>query len=362
MRTLVVSDLHLGAHGATDVLRAPESRAALAGALPGFDRLVLLGDLIELRHGPLRKALAAAEEPLQSIAQALAPGAEVVIVAGNHDHPLIEPWARRLAVDGPPSPLEPEAAVDWRDGEPLHRISALLAPAPVRVAYPGVWLRDDIYATHGHYLDLHMTVPTLERLGAGAMRRIVALNGAGPCAVEDYEAVLAPIYAWIDALAQRADPDRSGLLHGGSVRGWRALTGPGRRRGMRGRAVAAAWPIGVRLLNALGVGPLRSELSGAELRRAGLRAFEQVLERLAIGADHVIFGHTHRAGPLAGDERSEWRTPLGVRLLNSGCWVREPAFLGADPSRSPYRPGFAVVVDDDGPPRLVNLLDEPSVA
>lgn len=341
------------------MLREPDGRAALERAVGGFDRLVLLGDVVELRHGPVRDALAAAGEPLRAVARALAPGAEVVIVAGNHDHQLVESWAQRLAVDGPPSPLGSEVAVDWREGEPLERLAQLLAPARVRVAYPGVWLRDDIYATHGHYLDLHMTVPTLERLGAGVMRRIVALDGAGPRAVEDYEAVLAPIYAWIHALAQRADPDRSGMLHGGSVRGWRALTGPGRRRGMRGRAVAAAWPVGVLVLNALGIGPLRSELSGAELRRAGLRAFEQVLERLGIPADHVIFGHTHRAGPLAGDEPSEWRTPLGVRLINSGCWVREPAFQGPDPSRSPYRPGFGVVVSDDGPPRLVNLLDEP---
>ncbi len=31
--------------------------------------------------------------------------------------------------------------------------------------------------------------------------------------------------------------------------------------------------------------------------------------------------------------------------------------MGADPARSPYRPGFAVVVEDAAPPRLVNLLD-----
>ena len=31
--------------------------------------------------------------------------------------------------------------------------------------------------------------------------------------------------------------------------------------------------------------------------------------------------------------------------------------MGPDASQSPYRTGFCVVVDDDGPPRLVNLLD-----
>ena len=56
----------------------------------------------------------------------------------------------------------------------------MLAPRTVRVAYPGVWLRDDVYATHGHYIDRHITVPMLERLAAGAMRRVVALNPEGP--------------------------------------------------------------------------------------------------------------------------------------------------------------------------------------
>jgi hypothetical protein len=47
-------------------------------------------------------------------------------------------------------------------------------------------------------------------------------------------------------------------------------------------------------------------------------------------------------------------------LINTGCWVEEPAFLGPDPARSPYRAGFGVYVENSSrptPPRLVNLLD-----
>jgi hypothetical protein len=230
----------------------------------------------------------------------------------------------------------------------------------VRGAYPGVWLRDDVYATHGHYLDLHLTVPTLERLAAGVMRRIVALEATAPRAAEDYEAVLVPIYAWVHAIAQLADPERSGVLHGGSVRGWRTLTGPRHRRPLRGPALGLAWPLAVAALNRARIGPLRRQLSRAELRAAGLRAVGEVSSRLGIDADHVIFGHTHRAGPLPGDEPAEWRTGSGTRLINAGSWVHEPAFLGADPAQSPYRPGFCVLVDDTGPPsppQLVNLLD-----
>jgi hypothetical protein len=341
------------------VLRTADVRAPLLEAVAGCDRLVLLGDLLELRHGPVRDAVRAAEAALSELGQALGPDREVVVVAGNHDHHLIRNWAERRAAEHPPPPLGLESEVRWRDDEPLGRVAQLLAPARVRAAYPGVWLRHDVYATHGHYLDLHMTVPTLERLGAGVMRRVVALDEGGPRSAEDYETVLAPIFAWVHAIAQLADPERAGVLHGGSTRGWRALTGPRRRR-LRGRATALAWPLAVAGLNRAGLGPLRSELSGPELRRAGLSALGEVTARLQVGAGYVIFGHTHRAGPLPGDDPAGWRAPGGAALINSGCWVHEPAFLGTDPSTSPYRPGFAVVVEETDPPtppRLVNLLD-----
>ena len=58
MRTLVISDLHIGASTQTDVLRRPGPRAALAeAALEGVDRLVVLGDGLELRDGPHRDAV-----------------------------------------------------------------------------------------------------------------------------------------------------------------------------------------------------------------------------------------------------------------------------------------------------------------
>jgi hypothetical protein len=338
------------------VLRAPDARAPLLRELAECDRLVLLGDLLELRHGPVREALDVAAGPLAEIGAALGPDAEVVIVAGNHDHHLVQGWADRRAAGGPAPPLGSETAVEWRVGDPLGEIAERLAPARVRSAYPGLWLRDDVYATHGHYLDLHLTVPTIERLAAGVMRRVVALDGAGPRTTEDYEAVLVPIYAWVHAIAQRADPDRSRVLHGGSVRGWRALTGPRARRDLRGTAMAAGWPLAVAALNRARLGPLKPELSGTELRRAGLRALGEVVGRLGVDAEYVVFGHTHRAGPLPGDNPAEWRARRGARLVNSGCWVHEPAFVGEDP-RSPYRAGFAAIVEDDGPPQVRNLLE-----
>jgi hypothetical protein len=337
------------------VLRGPEVRAALLHALAEFDRLVLLGDLLELRQGPVRDALGTSEAVFRDLAAALGSGRQIIIVPGNHDHHLLGPWLERRSRQAPPPPLGLQTAVDWRAGETLATVVRWLAPVEVEVAYPGVWLRSDAYAMHGHYADRHTTVPMLERLGAGAMARIVREPADGPRRAEDYEATLAPIYAWIHAVAQTTAPHVG--VDGASAHAWRALSGRGRGGGVRRRTMIAAFPILVAALNRAGLGPLRADLSRAELRRAGLRAFSDVLSRLGVDATHVIFGHSHRAGPLAGDDPSDWRSSTGARQINTGCWVHEPGFLGAAPHTSPYRVGFGAVLDGDAAPELVNLLD-----
>lgn len=351
MRTLVVSDLHLGAGSGTDVLRRGPERSALLERLRDIERLVLLGDALELRHAPSRRVLEEARPVLADIAATLPAGAEVVIVPGNHDHNLLEPWSERRS-DG--AQLGLETSVQWEPGEPLGVIAQWLAPASVRAAYPGLWLRDDVYAIHGHYADRHTTVPIVERLGAGLMARVMQERQGGPRSAEDYEATLAPMYAWFHAIAQHRAPLQ--VATGSQTQAWRALTGNDGKRSLRRRAIVAAFPIAVATISRAGLGPLRPDISGTELRRASLRAFDEVVARLGLQAPVVIFGHTHRAGPLPGDDRSEWRTSSGSALLNTGSWVREPVFLQSDP-QSPYRPGFAALLDDHGPPELVNLLD-----
>ncbi len=330
-----------------------------------MQRLVLLGDVLELRQGPPRDALTAARQPLHEIAAGLEPGARVTIVPGNHDHRLLSPWLGRRARDRPPPAMGLEAAVDWRAGEPLARLAGWLAPRgsqiELDVAYPGCWLTEDIYATHGHYSDRHTTTPMFERLGAGLMARVRGGEATGPTCTEDYEAILAPLYAWLDALAESGGPPvgrrQSHTSH--SAAAWRALAGENRRRGPRDRALAAAFPIAVAALNRAGLGPLSSDLSSAGMRRARLRAVGEVVLRLGVGARHVVFGHSHRAGPLPTDDLREWRTVTGATLTNTGSWVHEPGFVGPDPGVSAYRPGFAVRVDSEPtrPPELVNLLD-----
>lgn len=339
------------------MLRRADARAALIERLEGVDRLVLLGDVVELRHGPFRPALDEARPVLAELGAALGKDGELVVVPGNHDHRLLRGWLERLAALPAPDALGLESVVDWVDGEPLAALAGAGAPAKVRVSYPGLWLRDDVYAIHGHYLDRHITVPILERLGAGVMARIVPEPAGGPRRAEDYEQTLGPLYAWLDAIAQAGGAPGSRRGSSLQVRAWRRLAGGQRRASLRRTGVGLGFIAAVAALNRAGVGPLRPGLSGPELRRGGLRAFAEVLGRLGVGCRHAIFGHTHRAGPLPGDEQREWSTPSGIAMLNTGSWLDEPGLLGPDPARSPYRPGFAVLLEDDSPPRLVNLLE-----
>jgi hypothetical protein len=352
VRTLVISDLHLGARTRMDVLRHPAALDALLQRLDGVDRLVLLGDTLELRHGPFGEALGVAEPVLRAIGGRLG-DAEVVLVAGNHDYGLVADWLEARAPQEPLS-LEERAGPDATTR--TRRLAELLAPASLSVAYPGLWLAGGVYATHGHYLDRHLTVPSLERLAVGAIARVLgspAAHAAGPA---DYEIVLAPLYAAVEALAAHS-VDGRGLRPGSvSARAWRALQSDA-PASWRIHASRAALPLAVGAANALGLGPVRADLSGVALRRSGLAAMRDVVAQLRIAARHVVFGHTHRGGPRPGDDAREWALPGGGSLINSGCWAVEEHALERGPG-GPYWPGGAVELEDEGVPRHVRLLDD----
>lgn len=350
MRTLVISDLHLGARAGVAVLARPAALDVLVGALAGVDRLVLLGDTIELRQGPVRDALDAARPVLQALGAAMA-GREVVLVPGNHDHGIASRWLE----DAPPLSLEERVAPD-RGSPAAEAMAAWLAPARVQLAYPGVWLRPDVYATHGHYLDVHGTVPSFERIGAGLMTR---LAGAPPERAQpnDYEAILAPIYAWIDAAAARASGGRRAAGAGRSSEAWGQLVNrtPPTRRTLRARALVAGFPLGIAAINRAGLGPVKANLSGPSLRRGLLHGMKESLRRLGIDAPHVLFGHTHRTGLLGGDDPAEWRAGR-TQLHNTGSWVYERRFIAGGGPSAPHWPGGAVEIGDTGPPVLHRLL------
>src|SRR5262245_52536109 len=97
MRTAIVSDLHLGSAFGEDVARDAGVRQRMLEEIASADRVVLLGDVLELREKPLAAALESARPFFEELGAAMA-GRHVVLVPGNHDHRLAEPLLERLAL------------------------------------------------------------------------------------------------------------------------------------------------------------------------------------------------------------------------------------------------------------------------
>src|SRR5436305_8571117 len=168
MRTAIVSDLHLGAGTGEDLVSDPEIRAVLLERIASADRLVLLGDALELRDFPLARVLELTQPFFTELGEAMA-GRRVIFVPGNHDHRLAEPLLEELSLGGGSLALEHRALLA---GEALKRIGSSLRAAELRVAYPGVWLRDDVYDIHGHYLDCQLPLQLLDRVAEAGVRII----------------------------------------------------------------------------------------------------------------------------------------------------------------------------------------------
>jgi UDP-2,3-diacylglucosamine pyrophosphatase LpxH len=333
VRTLVISDLHLGARLGRDVLRRPDALAALLCALDDVDRLVLLGDTVELLSERGGYSVDLARPVLRSIGQRLGGDREVVLVPGNHDAALIRPW---LAANGMPHEVGAELPTD---ATPLlSDVAHWLAPARVRVHYPGVWLSDRVWATHGHYLDRHLLPDSAFGVTRGLLGRL-PLDGATPADYERRHPSVTAVEGWLGRwlprpLAALAD-DVAELL--------RAATMPG---------------IPLRLLSHRWA-PLTVLLLGMQMRRASIPAVARVAHRLGVDADWVIFGHVHRCGPLASDDPAQWSGPGGrPRIANTGSWVYEPLLLHRAAPPHPYWPGGAIRIDGDGDPQALGLLDD----
>ncbi len=168
MRTLIVSDLHLGLRSSVEVLRRPDPLARLLQALDGVDRLVLLGDVLELPAWSARPAPAVAEQTLRAIGHALGPDRTVVVVPGNHDARLVRSWALARGES-----LGIADDVDLTATLELSMLASWLAPAQVRCSYPGFWVSEQIWATHGHYLDRHLMPETAFGLRRSTITRLL---------------------------------------------------------------------------------------------------------------------------------------------------------------------------------------------
>jgi UDP-2,3-diacylglucosamine pyrophosphatase LpxH len=327
-RTLIISDLHLGGLFFRGVLTRAEPLNQLLDALDGIDRLVLLGDTVELAERRPNRAMEVAAPVLKEIGRRLGPDREVVIVPGNHDFKLAYEWVKAT---GDALRLCHEVPIDA--SPELARVVSLLAPARITVRYPGVWLRDDVFATHGHYLDVHLRPVSSYGYARRAVRRQLPHNRASPA---DYER------------ARRRELARRRAASRGSRRTVAELAGLVR--------YTTSHQIKAHLLRP-GLSPVTATLLNAQMLRSGMPALAYSIERLGVDAEWVIFGHLHRLGPLADDDAAVWAPGAGARLVNTGSWLWEPLVVHRAHPPHPYWPGGAVLLQDDAPPRAVGLLD-----
>jgi hypothetical protein len=352
VRTAIVSDLHLGGFVGEDLLRDADIRRVLLEEIGSADRVVLLGDVLELRELPLASVLEIARPFFEELGEAMG-GGEVLLVPGNHDHRLAEPLLEGLALSN-----QPALGLEHRQRPAMEatvRIDGWLGSTELCVAYPGTWLRGDVYATHGHYMDCHMSLPRMECVAAAAVMR-TGNRLPDPAAPDDYERVLRPVYGLAFGLAQ------SGLSRGAirpSERAWRSISGRHRARGRARRAatraaIAAGVPASVWALNRILRADFEADLSAGAITRSGIDAATELARRLGVGGTHVITGHTHRAGPR--EDEAEWPLPGGGRLHNTGSWVFASAFHRPGTPPGPYWPGTVTWVEDEGSPRRVQLL------
>jgi predicted phosphodiesterase len=352
MRTAIVSDLHLGSAFGEDLLRDGEIRRVLLDELASAERVVLLGDVLELRESPLPIALESARRFFEELGEAMS-GRPVTVVPGNHDHRLAEPLLEQQALAGAQLGLEQRGEPS---GEAWARIADWLGDAELEIAYPGIWLREDVYATHGHYMDCHMTLPRLECIAAAVSMRVFGPLPGPRTAPADYERVLRPVYGLTFGVAQGSVPRSASRP---SERAWRAMTssngngGRARRTATRA-ALGAAVPATIWGINRLLRADFEVTLTSGAISQSGVAAATELARRLDIDAGHVITGHTHRGGPEEGD--AEWPLPGGGRLHNTGSWVFASAFHHPGTPPGPYWPGTVTWLEGKGPPRRARLL------
>jgi hypothetical protein len=347
MRTAIISDLHLGVASDEDVLRDPAVRRVLLEELAGADRLVLLGDVIELRNLPVGPSLSRARPFIEELGEAIG-DIEVALVPGNHDHRLAEPLLDDRSIAG-----EPALGLEHRHPPtgPAALVDEWLGQAHLQIAYPGLWLRDDVYATHGHYMDAHLKLPRAECVAAALMARL-GRPLPNPATPADYERILRPLYGFAYGLAQVLPIRRR--RNGPFERAWEVLAGEERETTLRARAARAGFPLAIGGLNGLLRADFEADVTPGAIFRTGVEASREMAAHLGVDDVQVITGHTHRGGPLPTE--AEWPLPRGGRLHNTGSWVFSSAFHQPGTPPNSYWPGTLTWLEDEEPPRRVQLL------
>ena len=347
MRTLVVSDLHLGAWTGDPLLSRPFARERLAPHLDDVDELVLNGDVFDFLFSTVEKAFEAADPFFDLLAERMS-GRRVVFLAGNHDHHIVV-RDLRTAVEC--------RVANGHWGDTGHRnffqryMDRKMPDVETSCAYP-YHLAGDVLISHGHYLDAHVGGSVANRMMARATWSIAGGRPMDQLQVADYESVIVPLTELLFTVAQlprgtaaqmsfQEDLERIGKVLGLVARAKHAM-----RHAVGRNGTATAVP----------GSPARASSPTAEVP-AQLAAYAKVVRNL--GWDRVatkhVFSHTHQ--PLAGV--TDPACP-GVRFWNTGSWIYEPS-LGNREDYVRYLerawPGTAVLIDTDEPePRLVECL------
>ncbi len=351
--TAIISDLHLGSLPGEGLLEHGSIRERLLGELARADRVVLLGDAVEMRDLPIGEALAASRPFFEELGEATG-DTEIVLVPGNHDHHFAAPIIESAGVSSEASlGLEQRTAPQ---GAAARRVAEWLGGDRLTLAYPGLWLRDDVYAMHGHHMDPHFTLPRAESVAAAAVARVTGPL-PDPASPDDYERLIGPVSGLTFGLAQAGAWRRR---RGGARPSERAFTwlSQGKRANVRqrlaGKAIASiALPTATMALNRLLRAEFEPDLSPAAISGGGVAAATELAERLRVDAAHVIMGHTHHAGPH-GD--AEWPVAGGGQLHNTGNWIFA-RLLHRGSARGGFWPGTVTWLGDRGAPERVPLLD-----
>jgi UDP-2,3-diacylglucosamine pyrophosphatase LpxH len=379
LATAILSDLHLGAAHGDDLLRYPFFCDLLREQLDGVDHIVLLGDILDLRFQQLEDALLISTPFLSMLGDALrgARHPRVTYIPGNHDHHyavrLIESEQERAIEAGEPFTLRQVVAPpDFFLSRQLARIIG--GPVDVRFAYFYDTLESSegpIFLIHGHYLDLHLGAAPARLLSLVQASIAAAGQTVDGFSPDLYEAILRPQYELLHWIGQSPGGGQMQSriyerLRGGAPPSTRLRQI--RRAALRG-AASVGGRVGVALAETLANRIVKGGLSLTSPAReaqaeATIHAFNLSLEELAPylpdGMRYVIFGHTHRPGPLEeGDSLDRWRVKMRgqeVAAMNCGSWLYDDGKARRPDYRPQRWPGTFILIPDQGPPRLVETL------
>ncbi len=347
MRTAIVSDLHLGVASGEDVLRDPAVRRVLLEEIAGADRLVLLGDVVELRDLPVGPSLERARPFFEELGEALGER------RGD---------ARPRQPRPPPRRAAARRALDRRQPAARARAPPRPATGPTaadrRVARAGAAARSPTPASGCARTSTRPTATTwtptcsCRAPSASPSPPLIRLSGPlpDPATPADYERVLRPIYGFAYGVAQvlprRPPPPRPLRARLGGAR--RRTSGDGHARaaaraaraGVPGRRSAAS--------TACSAPTSSADVSAAAIFRTGVEAATE----MATPPRGRRRPRDHRPHPPrrpARRAKPSGRSPAAAASTTPAAGSSPPPSTNPGTPPNPYWPGTVTWLEDDGP-------------